>query len=134
MEQRHQRSAGQGREGHAPPGWPTEVRPPGAPDWERTAVGWLLDLCPADYRAHEVLRRHPVVLARFAAIHVDSGIEAARRGLATAREDLRGVVPPEAVEAAVVAWEREGARLVATARAVGLVEQALQGGRFVPRL
>ncbi|RKS77641.1 hypothetical protein CLV35_1335 [Motilibacter peucedani] len=125
---------GGGREGHAPPGWPAEVRPPGAPDWERTAVGWLLDLCPPDYRAYEVLRRHPAVLARFAAVHVEAAVEGARRGLAHAREDLRDVVPPEALEAAVQAYEREGARLLATGRAVLLVEQALRGGRFVPRL
>ncbi|MGH8869045.1 MAG: hypothetical protein ACRDYU_13750, partial [Actinomycetes bacterium] len=56
-----------------PPGWPSEVRPPGAPGWERTAVAWLFDLCPPGYRAHEVLRRHPAVLARFAATHVEAG-------------------------------------------------------------
>ena len=117
-----------------PPGWPPSVRPPGAPDWERTAVAWLYDLCPPDYRAHEVLRRHPVVLARFAAHHVAAGVEAARRGLATARAELRDVVPPEAVDAAIEAWEREGARLVAASRAVALIEQALGGRRFVARL
>ena len=46
-------------DGTVPPGWPVEVRPPGAPDWERTAVAWLFDLVPPDYRAHEVLRRYP---------------------------------------------------------------------------
>lgn len=117
-----------------PPGWPEQVRPPGAPDWERTAVGWLLDLCPPDYRAHEVLLRHPVVLARFAAHHVDSAVQAARTGLASCRAELRDVVPPEVVEAALLAWEREGARLLGVRRGVGLVEQALRGRRFVPRL
>lgn len=121
-------------EGVAPPGWPAEVRPPGAPDWERTAVGWLYDLVPPDYRAHEVLRRYPVVLARFAAVHVESGVQAARLGLSRVREDLAGAVPPEAVEAAVVAWEREGARLAAASRAVALVEAALRGRRFQARL
>src|SRR3954451_8857066 len=61
-----------------PPGWPVEVRPPGAPDWERTAVAWLFDLVPPDYRAHEVLRRYPVLLARFAADHVSAGVGGAR--------------------------------------------------------
>jgi hypothetical protein len=110
------------------------VRPPGSPDWERTATAWLFDLCPPDYRAHEVLRRHPVVLARFAAHHVQAGIEAARRGLSTAREELRTVVDPETVAAAVAAYEREGARLVTTSRAVALVEEALRGRRYVARL
>ncbi len=27
-----------------PPGWPDPVRPPGAPDWEQSAVAWLFDL------------------------------------------------------------------------------------------
>jgi hypothetical protein len=117
-----------------PPGWPAEVRPPGAPEWERTAVAWLFDLCPPEYRAHDVLRRHPVVLARFAAEHVSSGADAARHGLATARADLRDVVSADVIDAALAAYEREGARLARTARAVRLVEEALRGRRFVPRL
>jgi hypothetical protein len=117
-----------------PPGWPEEVRPPDTPDWERTAAAWLFDLCPPDYRLHEVLRRHPAVLARFAAQHVQAGVEAARRGLATARDELRDVADPETVAAALVAYEREGARLVRTQRAVGLVEEALRGRRFRARL
>ncbi|MDQ1600754.1 MAG: hypothetical protein QOD68_2228 [Actinomycetota bacterium] len=117
-----------------PPGWPEEVRPPDTPDWERTATAWLFDLCPPDYRAHEVLRRHPPVLARFAAHHVLAGVEAARHGLATVRDELRDVADPETVAAAVAAYEREGARLVRTQRAVALVEEALRGRRFRSRL
>jgi hypothetical protein len=121
-------------EGHAPAGWPSEVRPPGAPDWERTAIGWLFDLCPPDYRRYDVLRRYPAVLARFAADHISAAQEAAKLGLGTVRSELRDVVPPEAVEAAVAAYEREGHRLVAVAHAVELVEAALRGTRYVPRL
>jgi hypothetical protein len=97
-------------------------------------VAWLFDLCPPEYRAHDVLRRHPVVLGRFAREHVAAGVEAARRGLAGARADLADLVPPEAVTAAVAAYEREGARLAATVRAVALVEEALRGRRFTERL
>jgi hypothetical protein len=50
------------------------------------------------------------------------------------RTSLRDVVAPETVEQAVQAWERETARLVARRRAVDLVEQALRGRRFRPRL
>jgi hypothetical protein len=110
------------------------VRPPDAPDWVISAVGFLLDQCPADYRAYEVLRRYPVILARFAAEHVDSAMRAGREGLATARSDLRDLVPPEAVAAAVVAYEREGSRLLRAAREVALVTAALRGERYVPRL
>ena len=117
-----------------PPGWPPEVLPPQAPDWERSAVGWLFDLCPPDYRAHEVLRRHPAVLARFAAGHVASAVEAARQGIRTVRADLRGIVTPEVVDAAIAAYEREGRRLVVVGRQVALVDAALRGERHVPRL
>ena len=117
-----------------PPGWPEQVLPPQAPDWERSAIGWLLDLCPAEYRAYDVLRKHPVVLARFAAGHVSSAVEAARGGIRTVRADLRGVVPGEAVEAAIAAYEREGRRLITVGRQIALVDAALRGERHVPRL
>jgi hypothetical protein len=110
------------------------VRPPAAPDWERTAIVWLFDQCPPDYRAYDVLRRHPVVLARFAASNLDGAIAAADGGLQTVRAELRDRVPPEAVEAAVAAYERERHRLRAARRAVDLVERALRGERWAPRL
>ena len=95
---------------------------------------WLLDLCPPEYRRYEVLRRHPLVLARFAAWHIAGAREAARRGLERIRTDLTEFVPPETVSAAVAAMEREGARLISVAREVDLVERALRGQRFVARL
>jgi hypothetical protein len=118
----------------APPGWPRQVRPPGAPGWERTAVAWLLDLCPPEYRSYPVLRRHDVVLARFAVLHVEAGQAACRRGLSEARGVLREVADLDTVEAAVETWHAESARLMAERRAVGLVEEALRGRRFVARL
>jgi hypothetical protein len=117
-----------------PPGWPEQVLPPQAPEWERTAVAWLYDLCPPDYRAHDVLRRYPVLLARFAAQHVAAGVEAARAGLRTLRAETAGQLPPEAVDAAVGVYEREGRRLARAARQVELVAAALRGERWVPRL
>jgi hypothetical protein len=117
-----------------PPGWPRGVRPPGAPGWEHTAVAWLLDLCPPEYRSYPVLRRHEVVLARFAVLHVEACQAAVRRGLSEARAELRDVADPETVQAAVDTWHREEARLLAERRAVGLVEEALRGRRFVARL
>jgi hypothetical protein len=117
-----------------PPGWPRQVRPPGAPGWERTAVAWLLDLCPPEYRSYPVLRRHDVVLARFALLHVEAGQAACRRGLSEARTELRDVAEADTVDAAVETWHAEAARLLAERRAVGLVEEALRGRRFVARL
>ncbi len=118
----------------APPGWPGQVRPPGAPGWERTAVNWLLDICPPEYRGYDVLRRHEVVLARFAVLHVEASQAAVRRGLSEARSALRDVADADTVEAAIEVWQAEAARLLAERRAVGLVEEALRGRRFVARL
>ena len=118
----------------APPGWPRAVRPPGAPGWEHTAVAWLLDICPPEYRSYPVLRRHDVVLARFAVLHVEAGQAAARRGLSEARAELRDVTDQDTVDAAGEAWHAESARLMAERRAVGLVEDALRGKRYVVRL
>lgn len=119
---------------YVPPGWPREVRPPDAPDWELTAINWLLDLCPSEYRRYQGLRRHVVVLARFAVIHVEADQAAVKRGLSSIRVDLRDVATPPVVEAAVQTFLLEDARLVGLRRAVGLVEEALRGRRYVPRL
>lgn len=118
----------------APPGWPAQVRPPDAPDWERTAQDWLLDLCPPEYRGYPALRRHLVVLARFAALHVEASQAAVDRGLGAARADLREVADADVVEAAVDTWLRESARLIGVRRSVGLVEEALRGRRYRARL
>jgi hypothetical protein len=117
-----------------PPGWPRAVRPPDAPGWEHTAVSWLLDICPPEFRSYQVLRRHDVVLARFAVLHVEACQAAVRRGLSEARAELRDVADHDTVEAAVETWHAEGARLLGERRAVGLVEEALRGRRFVARL
>ena len=117
-----------------PPGWPAGVRPPDAPDWEATALAWLLDQCPPDYRGYPALRRHAVVLARFAVLHVEACQAAVREGLSRARGELRDVVEPRVVEQAVETWHTEAARLLGVRRSVGLVEEALRGRRFVARL
>jgi hypothetical protein len=117
-----------------PPGWPPEVQPPETPDWQRSAVAWLFDQCPADYRGYDVLRRHPLVLARFAATATDAAVAAADDGLRTVRAELRERVPPVTVEAAAAAYERERHRVRGARHAVDLVERALRGERWVPRL
>ena len=110
------------------------MRPPGAPDWETTATAWLLDLCPPEYRTYPALRRHPVVLARFAVLFVEACQTAVNRGLSEARGGLREVADGLVVETAVETWQRESARLLGVRRAAGLVEEALRGRRFVARL
>jgi hypothetical protein len=120
--------------GQVPPGWPADVRPPGAPGWEPTALSWLLDLCPPDYRGPAVRTRHPAVLAWLAGHHLDGQLQATRRALATARSELADVVAPPVLAETLEAVEAEEARLLAARRGLGLVAQALRGIRFVPRL
>ncbi|MCW2881906.1 MAG: hypothetical protein JWQ95_6006 [Sphaerisporangium sp.] len=119
---------------YVPPGWPSEVLPPGSPDWESSAVAWLLDAVPPDYRAYGVLRRHPLALARMARHHVNATVEAARTGYRGAAVELKEHLPPHAIEAVLSAYRREGPRLVQLAASIELVEQALRGEPFVPRM
>ncbi len=119
---------------YTPPGWPAGVHPPGSEDFESTAVGWLLDVVPPDYRLHGVLRRYPVALATMARYHSKACVEGARQGYRTARTELADALPPHAVDTVLAAYRKEGARLAATARAVGLVERALRGEVFTPKL
>jgi hypothetical protein len=118
---------------YTPPGWPAGVHPPGSEEFESTAVGWLLDVVPPDYRLHGVLRRYPVALATIARYHAQACVEGARQGYRTARTELADVLPPHAIDTVLAAYRKEGARLAATARAVGLVERALRGEVFTPK-
>ena len=119
---------------YIPPGWPAGVHPPGSEDFESTAVGWLLDVVPPDYRLHGVLRRYPVALATMARYHSKACVEGARQGYRTARTELAGALPPHAIDTVLAAYRKEGARLAATAEAVDLVERALRGEVFTPKM
>ena len=110
------------------------MHPPGSEEFESTAVGWLLDVVPPDYRLHGVLRRYPIALAAMARHHSKACVEAAREGYRTARTELAGVLPPQAIDTVLAAYRKEGARLADTARAVGLVERALRGEVFTPTM
>ena len=66
--------------------------------------------------------------------HTNACVEGARQGYRTTRTELAEALPPHAVDALLTAYHREGTRLAATARAVTLVERALQGEKFTPKL
>src|SRR5215831_70765 len=119
---------------YLPPGWPTGVHPPGSEEFERTAVAWLLDVVPPDYRLHGVLQRHPIALATLARRHLTACVEGARQGYRTARTELGDVLPVSGVDAVLAAYRSEGRRLVTAARAADLVERALRGKEFTPQL
>jgi hypothetical protein len=119
---------------YLPPGWPTGVHPPSSEGFERTAVAWLLDVVPPDYRLHGVLQRHPIALATLARRHLAACVEGARQGYRTARTELGGALPVSGVDAVLAAYRSEGRRLVTAARAADLVERALRGKEFTPQL
>ena len=98
-----------------------------------TAVTWLLDVVPPDYRLHGVLRRHPLALAVLARHHLAACVQGAREGYRTARTELASL-PPGGVDAVLEVYRAEGRRLVETARAVDLVGRALRGEAFTPQL
>src|SRR3974377_1439738 len=106
--------------GYTPPGWPAGGPPPDSEEFESTAVTWLLDVVPPDYRLHGVLRRYPVALAAIARYHAKAGVGGARECAGPARPELSGVLPPHAIDTVLAAYRKEGARLADTARAVGL--------------
>ena len=120
---------------YVPPGWPSQVRPPGAPGWEATAIAYLLDCCPPDFRAYRVLRNHPVVLAEFASHFVDGQHEAAQRGLAEVRTSLSEYVEPDVVDGRHRSLARAGCSAgPRTRRSVTLLAEALRGRVFVRKL
>lgn len=119
---------------YVPPGWPVGVHPPGTERFEDTAVAWLFEFVPPEYRRYGVLRRYPTALSRMARQHVSAAVEAARVGFRTARTDLAGSVPAHGVEAVLDIYRREGTRLVEIAAAIDLVDTALHGGSFSPKL
>ena len=119
---------------YVPPGWPGSVRPPGSTGWLKTAEAFLLDASPPEYRGYQVLRRHPVVLARLAHAHVESQLAATKESAATLRASLADYVDANVATAAVEVLHSEEARLRRQLRSVHLVEEALHDVRFVPKL
>jgi hypothetical protein len=119
---------------YVPPGWPAGVHPPGSAGFESTAVGWLLDVIPPDYRLHGVLRRHPIALAVMARHHTAACVEGARQGFRSARTDLGEALPPHAVDAVLDAYRTEGRRLAAAAQGAELIERAMRGEVFTEKL
>ncbi|HEY2579559.1 MAG TPA: hypothetical protein VGI74_24885 [Streptosporangiaceae bacterium] len=59
--------------------------------------------------------------------HLEAAVQGARQGYRMARTELTDALPPHAVDAVLAAYRREGRRLVAAARGVDAVEQALRG-------
>jgi hypothetical protein len=101
--------------------------------YEAQVTGWLLDRLPPEYRTSP-LRTHPVVLAMAAREHARARLEGAREVYRNLRAEVREFVEPEEIDAGLVALEALAAQFSRTLREVGLVEQALRGTVWRPRL
>lgn len=117
-----------------PPGWPDAVPPPESPGWQVPATSWLLDHCPPDYRGYAGWRRYPVALAWVATRHIEAQLVAMRQAYREARVELDDLVPADGLAQILADLESEGVRLLAAKRSAGLLYDALQGKRYVPRL
>lgn len=99
-----------------------------------SAETFLLDVSPPEYRCYQVLRRHPVVLARLAHAHVEAQLAATTRCAARLRAELGEYLSTATASQAIDVLQQEEARLRRVLRAVRLLEEALHDVRFVPRL
>ncbi len=120
--------------GAVPTGWPRDLEAPESPRFAEAVVPWLLDRCPPEYRSHDVLRRHPRALSRLAVHHSQATLDGARAAYANARRELADALPPESLVEVLAALESEGARIASTLREVQLVDEAVAGTRWNPRL
>ncbi len=109
-----------------PPGWPDRVPPAGVSGWEQAAVSWLLDQCPADYRAYAAWRRHPVALAWVTVRHLQAELAAMRGAWRDVRPELGPVLPPGSLSDVLGSLTQEGLRLRAALRSAELLLEALR--------
>ena len=117
-----------------PPGWPPLVPPPESHGWQVPAVSWLLDFCPSEYRLYAGWRRQPVALAWMTTRHIDAQLVAMRQAYREVRVELGDHLTSDGLAQVLADLETEGVRLLAARRSAGLVYDALQGKRYVPRL
>lgn len=120
-----QRSRTLVRMSSGPPGWPERVPPPGVSGWESAAVSWLLDQCPADYRAYAAWRRHPVALAWVTVRHLQAELGAMRGAWRDVRPELGPVLPVGSLGDVLEALTAEGLRLRSALRSAELMLEAL---------
>lgn len=120
-----------------PAGWPDPIPAPGIPAWENKAGKWLIDQCPGAWReglSGQVYRKHPLMLARDTRYLIDAQIQALRDAYARARVELGDHYEPQQIDEKLAQYAEEAERLKILARSVQLVEDALMGVRWIPRV
>lgn len=103
-------------------------------EWQLEACAWLLDQAPPEFRSYPAVRHHPLLLVWLVGHHVHAQQEAVRAARSTARRDLAADLAPEVAPQVFDVLDREELRLRRVARSVDLLEQAVRGKKFVPRM
>lgn len=96
-------------------------------------MGWLLDRLPPEYRT-SALRKHPLALAMAARGQAEATLSGVREVYRRLRAELRDRLDAAEIEAALVELERLAAQFGRSQREVEMVEQALRGRVWRPRL
>lgn len=117
-----------------PAGWPDGLADPDAEDFPGRAILWLLDHGPGEWRTVNLLRERPLLLAFLLRSEVAARLDGARTAYSTARRDLTEFTDPRTLADFLELLEAQGAQLLALAREVSLVEEALRGRRWRERL
>ncbi|WP_432563950.1 hypothetical protein [Kineococcus sp. SYSU DK003] len=123
------------RSGYVPPGWPAQVLPPAIEDWELSAVAWILGHGAPEWHLpeYETLRRHPLMLTWWFRQWAQANLQAARASWQGLRE-VQQAPDPDAHRRHLAAVTAVGRDLRAQAHAAELIERAMLGELFVPRL
>jgi hypothetical protein len=108
-----------------PAGWPRSLPPASTAEFEQRVGPWLLDRCPPETRASDVLKAHNTVLAGIALAHTHAALEALREVYRNARVTVLADLEPKAAADVLTELEALGARLAVEYREVGLVATAL---------
>lgn len=115
-----------------PPGWPADL-PPVGEGFAEQVVAWLLDRLPPEYRTSS-LRKHPLILAMAAKQHSEATMSGTRDVYRNLRSELRDYLGQSEIDAGLVALESLASTFSRSHREVVLVEQALRGRIWKPRL
>lgn len=101
--------------------------------FEQRVAGWLLDRLPSEYRTSP-LRSHPLILAMATRQHAEATLAGTREVYRDLRAELRDHLEASQIDAGLTALEGLAASFSRTAREVAMVEEALRGHVWKPRL
>jgi hypothetical protein len=107
--------------------------PPISDEFDQRVVGWLLDRLPPEYRT-SALRSHPLILALAARRHAEATLAGTREVYRDLRAELRDHLEAAQIDAGLTSLQNLAASFSRSVREVTMVEEALRGHVWKPRL